>query len=385
MRLKSIVWLVLTTFLVRLQYVKMHPCTFDFTDKPVSNETKALLQENVRQGKGKFISNCPLLVPNTTTSVHPKNLFAMSLSRNSCISKQHRKGKAPNTYVELEEKEANDTILAIGGAVSGHYTKVYSRIGFYLPYSTVFVNIQDYTLREINEKQNIVTLDMTLSMSWMDFSLYSYAPKDVTDNNLTSPEEGYEISNEASKMLWMPDLPIHHLAGYKAFIDSIHTVSLRLKRTNRKDGKLCVSGPMIIHEVEVQISFYCQLDLSNYPLDTSYCKLRFGGKTSDVAFKLINDEDTDKANKTLEILDLKARFTEVENDCGDITKRCIGLDIVTKRILRPYVLKYYIPCITIVIMSQISFIIPLEALPGRVALVVTQFLTLTSLFIQQMV
>ena len=363
----------------------MYPCTIDFMDKTISKETKAVLEEKVRQGKGKFISNCPLLVPNTTTSVNPKSLYLMSLSRNSCISKQHRKGKTPNTYVELDANGTNDTIVAMGGAVSVHYSKVFSRIGFYLPYSTVYVNIKNYTLREIDEKQNIVTLDMTLSLSWMDFSVYSYAPKDVTVNNLKSPEEGYEISNEASKMLWMPELPIHHLAGYKAFIDSIHTVSLRLKRTNRKDGKLCVSGPMIIHEVEVQISFYCSLDLSNYPLDTSHCELRFGGKTSDVAFKLIHDENNHNAIHNLEILDLIASFTEVENDCGNTTKRCIGLNIETERILRPYLLKYYIPCVLIVLMSQISFIIPLEALPGRVALVVTQFLTLTSLFIQQMV
>ena len=137
--------------------------------------------------------------------------------------------------------------------------------------------------------------------------------------------------------------------------------------------------------VEIQISFYYSLDLSNYPLDSSHCELRFGGKTIDIAFKLIRDDNNHNVIHNLEILDLIATFTEVENDCGNTTKRCIGLNIETERILRPYLLKYYIPCVLIVLMSQISFIIPLEALPGRVALVVTQFLTLTSLFIQQMV
>ena len=50
-----------------------------------------------------------------------------------------------------------------------------------------------------------------------------------------------------------------------------------------------------------------------------------------------------------------------------------------------YVYQYYIPCITIVIATSFSFIIPLSAIPGRVALVVTQFLTLTNIFINQMV
>ena len=43
------------------------------------------------------------------------------------------------------------------------------------------------------------------------------------------------------------------------------------------------------------------------------------------------------------------------------------------------------PCIAIVIATSFSFIIPLSAIPGRVALIVTQFLTLTNIFINQMV
>ena len=390
MKSKFIFQSILSTFIIRLNSIATHPCAIDFTDKTVSEDTKNILDEEIAQGRGKYISNCPLLVPATTTSVHNRYLFGISLSRNACISREYRKGKAPNTYVELSEKVRNETVFSMGGAFSIHYSKVFSRTRFYLPYTTVYVNMQEYTLREINEKQNIVTLEMTLSMVWMDISLYSYIPKDVTANNLSSPEKGYEISDEAAKMLWKPDLSIHHLADYKAFIDSIHTVSLRVKRTNRQDGKVCVSGPMIIHEIEVQISFYCKLDLTNYPMDRSRCKFRIGGKTSQVAFKLIYDShkqniDTNKAIDYQEISDIRASFTKVGNDCGNLTTGCIGLNIITERILRPYLLKYYIPCTTIVIMSQISFVIPLEALPGRVALVVTQFLTLTSLFIQQMV
>ena len=390
MRSWCICQFIISTLMIRLNLFATHPCAIDFTDKTVSEDTKNILDEEIRKGRGKYISNCPLLVPATTTSVHNKYLFGVSLSRNACVSREYRKGKAPNTYVELDGKIRNETVFSMGGAFSNHYSKLFSRPGFYLPYTTVYVNMQDYTLREINEKQNIVTLEMTLSMVWMDISLYSYIPKDVTANNLSSPEEGYEISDEAAKILWKPDLSIHHLADYKAFIDSIHTVSLRVKRTNRQDGKVCVSGPMIIHEIEVQISFYCKLDLSNYPLDRSRCKFRIGGKTSQVAFKLIYDShkqkmDRNKANDYQEVSDIRASFTKVGSDCGNLTKGCIGLNIITERILRPYLLKYYIPCTTIVIMSQISFVIPLEALPGRVALVVTQFLTLTSLFIQQMV
>ena len=62
-----------------------------------------------------------------------------------------------------------------------------------------------------------------------------------------------------------------------------------------------------------------------------------------------------------------------------------GFKIKLERIIQPYLLQYYIPCATIVLVSMISFLIPLTAIPGRVALVVTLFLTLTNIFTAEMV
>ena len=63
----------------------------------------------------------------------------------------------------------------------------------------------------------------------------------------------------------------------------------------------------------------------------------------------------------------------------------VGINIQMDRVVNEFILKYYIPCIAIVLVSGISFVIPITAIPGRVALLVTQFLTLTNLFMHQMV
>ena len=63
----------------------------------------------------------------------------------------------------------------------------------------------------------------------------------------------------------------------------------------------------------------------------------------------------------------------------------IGFNITMKRIIQPYLFQYFLPCMAIVVVSFISFLVPLTAIPGRIALVVTQFLTLTNIFIHQMV
>ena len=67
------------------------------------------------------------------------------------------------------------------------------------------------------------------------------------------------------------------------------------------------------------------------------------------------------------------------------SSRELGFDMKIERIIQPYLYQYYLPCMAIVTVAQISFMIPLSAIPGRVALVVTHFLTLTNIFIHQMV
>ena len=63
----------------------------------------------------------------------------------------------------------------------------------------------------------------------------------------------------------------------------------------------------------------------------------------------------------------------------------IGFNITLERIVQPYLYEYYFPTFAIVVVSQISFMIPVSASPGRITLVVTQFLTLTNIFIHQKV
>ena len=71
----------------------------------------------------------------------------------------------------------------------------------------------------------------------------------------------------------------------------------------------------------------------------------------------------------------------LENDCWT----SFGYKIEMKRQPAKYLFQYYIPCITIVVASTLSFIVPPSAAPGRIALVVTQFLTLTNIFIYHVV
>ena len=54
------------------------------------------------------------------------------------------------------------------------------------------------------------------------------------------------------------------------------------------------------------------------------------------------------------------------------------------RIRQSFYVKYYIPCGAIVLVSQLGFFIPVTAIPGRVSLLITLFLSLINLLIYQM-
>ena len=65
--------------------------------------------------------------------------------------------------------------------------------------------------------------------------------------------------------------------------------------------------------------------------------------------------------------------------------KVIGFTISMRRKVWNYPITYYIPCALIVMLTQTSFIVPISAIPGRMAFLVTEFLTLTNIFIHQQV
>ena len=57
-----------------------------------------------------------------------------------------------------------------------------------------------------------------------------------------------------------------------------------------------------------------------------------------------------------------------------------GILFVLHRRPGSYIMRYYLPSFAMAVVSWISFVIPPEAIPGRVGLLVTLFLVLTTLF-----
>ena len=118
-------------------------------------------------------------------------------------------------------------------------------------------------------------------------------------------------------------------------------------------------------------------------MDVQTCSLRFGSKSSGLDLELFDPSNSAHKPKEYEAADFGISISFFEGQEG--RNKIVGYDVKMRRKLQPYFMMYYLPCMAILAVSVISFAVPLTATPGRIGLLVTLFLTLTNLYIYEMV
>ena len=137
------------------------------------------------------------------------------------------------------------------------------------------------------------------------------------------------------------------------------------------------------------VKIACDFDFSKYPFDRNECPFLMVADNLELT-KLASNHFNESwlSNEQTEFDGFTVSNTIVlinETLNRWIPETGFGLNITISRQFEPYLYQYYIPTMLIVTSSFFSFFIPLTAIPGRVAILVTQFLTLTSIFIHEMV
>ena len=251
-----------------------------------------------------------------------------------------------------------------------------------VPHRPTVVNtkIEIHNIREIDDKKMRITLDYYQELRWKDNRIlthfnFSTIPVVVINNNLIND-------------IWKPDLWIKNLFDFQ--LHSLLEPTSGLLITQNKN---CVYGDcteiesnsdtIIIYNFEALATVYCNFDFLRYPMDTQHCdfimdgaypypdivNFRFEEGHFGITYKNSNTDDF--------VLDIT--FDDKNNGTG------MYCSVKMERCLLPYIIKYYLPCIAIVVVSLISFLLSLDSIPARVALLVTQFLTLTNILIAQQV
>ena len=151
---------------------------------------------------------------------------------------------------------------------------------------------------------------------------------------------------------------------------------------------------LIEYYVEAEVTIYCNFNLYLYPMDEQDCEFKIGSANHgrNIQFQLVeslwkNMYDTHFYHAKdfyVEVSYQESQNDYLGNDFFSDLKE-VGFKLKLKRCLLSYVFKYYMPCAAIVFISQISFLIPPEQVPARIALLVTTFLILINIFIGQQV
>ena len=239
---------------------------------------------------------------------------------------------------------------------------------------------EELMIRDIDAQKKTLTIDFSLKMRWWDFRIRT---------NFSALKEGlYEIplDSQWGNQIWKPDVYVYNLSNYKAFKDSMQYRSFHLAQ-NKRDRKIPSQIEKIVTEgyniigynnkgygtnlteddvqvylqadvestLEATATTYCTFDLPRYPFDKQKCKFRLGSRSFISNFILLDPENQYHNTVSYQASNFFTTTTFVNG-----TKGSIGVDIIMSRDIQSFVLKYYVSCIAIVILSNFSFVIPLS-------------------------
>ena len=282
-------------------------------------------------------------------------------------------------------------------------------------FTKVFNIFKSINVINVDEKQRIMTINIKMFSTWKDPRIKF---KVSNDDPIILPPYTKTMNN---LLVWisLQSGSIKNLKEIKYLLDPIIFGWTILHPYMPIDNHLLPpnsfteKATFVSSEIEWQVTIFCDFDFSYLPFDAQVCMFRFVNSNVNVTMiQAPNKENTSKGaskktnstNHSLEMASDMSHLNEYSvngfkmmtviidtslkySDSGTyrIVESIYGFDIKMKRRLNPYIYQYYLPTITLVIITSLSFIIHLSATPGRVSLVVTQCLTLTNIFINQRV
>ena len=286
-------------------------------------------------------------------------------------------------YSTQEEKELLrqagctefDELLEAGACIPYHYRpQAIPNKGSTKIYTTI---IQE-SVREVDNKREVMIVDLKLQMQWIDDRIKTNFSEDDKKNGGIGLDLLYQINK-----IWRPLMYFHNITDWKSHEDSYNILGLTLDANHSID----TNETVVEYNLETKAMVYCDFNFVAYPMDLQTCSLRFESKSSGLDLELFDPLDTFHKEKEYGVsgFDIKVSFLDGYLDKKRNSNRAVGYDVTMERKLQPYFMMYYLPCMAILLVSVISFAVPLNAIPGRVGLLVTLFLTLTNLFIYEMV
>ncbi len=262
----------------------------------------------------------------------------------------------------------------------------YSKFDLPITTGTMRIDITidiDEVLR-INDKDYSITFSSYFNVKWWDqrisldpeFGREQAGPGvNVTNNgNILVP-----INLEFVKDLWLPNIFIYNLKTYKV-IDVLTKLA----------GLWIGADKSVLYSQATHITFICPMRFDKFPLDIQACKFQVGSYSYDdskmvfiterAGYLAPKTENSIALDYDIEIRTLREEDQVFLGDASIGNFSLAGFEMVLHRYVSTYIITYYLPSGLFVIVSWISFLIPMDVIPGRMALLVTLFLVLVNIF-----
>ncbi|XP_071103597.1 neuronal acetylcholine receptor subunit alpha-10-like [Haliotis cracherodii] len=208
----------------------------------------------------------------------------------------------------------------------------------------VFFNFNLIQIMDMDEKNQILTLNAWLESNWKDERI-DWDPEDFG---------GLKMFRLPSKKLWLPDIVLYNNA------DDYTTGFMPCNAMVDSKGGVLWSPP-------ARLRSSCKIDIRYFPFDSQRCTLKFGSWTYDKAqVDLINRSEL--ADISNYITNGEWRLTtyqvvrhEVVYPIGDAVYPDVTITLVIHRRILYYVLNILFPCFWLNILSVLTFCLPPDA------------------------
>jgi hypothetical protein len=254
----------------------------------------------------------------------------------------------------------------------------------------VYNTITNQKIIGVMEAENTIKLDVKMEQSWQD-------PRIILNTAGLNASNGYIrlqwdkiLDSREHPIIWNPwyhDISVLDMSSIKSHYGKVEKALTSIGLLYADTLAQNFTGVRMTMDFIVTI--FCRFEYDGYPMDTEKCSFRLSSSPYKPMKLILFDPSKQyhHKNKNYEAFgfDIATYFIDENETCIDDLESHIGFDIVMQRNPRPFIFQYYLPCVAVVLVSDIGFIIPLSALPGRVTLGVTQFLALTNVYIFQQV
>lgn len=241
-------------------------------------------------------------------------------------------------------------------------------------HNVIDIGIEISDVLKIDDKDYSITFSLYFNVQWSEPRL-NLSVDFFNSENITSEDHLVPVNLELIHDLWVPNIFIYNLKTFKV-IDVLSKLA----------GLWINSKKEIYYSQATHITFICPMLFDSFPLDTQVCKFQVGSYSYDMTKMLFNISHLTFIQKqsiildySIEILNLKPRDKIfLAGALGNYS--LAGFQMNLRRHVMSYIITYYLPSGLFVVVSWISFLIPPDIVPGRMALLITLFLVLINIF-----